>query len=258
MDIMNRTLKVLRIPKATEELSRVSEELCADSIRNLAFLSRCFAVNDLRWNRSQESNNDDDNDGANEHDITAHYDQDSDAEFEGFSPSLEDRPTALDQLLSRLVALFRQETWIMRLEALYSKTAVLALLHSLCSTLPVPSLTPSLQAILAPLLTLIDPATTVPHSSDSAFNEAYKALIDKSQEILAALQKRLGTTTYVAQVSEVQKGIRDRREGRRAKRRVEAISMPEKFGKEKRRRHDVKRVRKKERGNEARGMRRGW
>jgi len=34
--------------------------------------------------------------------------------------------------------------------------------------------------------------------------------------------------------------------------------MPEKFGKEKRRRHDVKRVRRKERGNEARGMRRGW
>jgi U3 small nucleolar RNA-associated protein 20 len=253
LDIMNSTLKVLRVPKTTEELSRVSEELCADSIRNLAFLSRCFAANDLK-DTHRHLNNDDD-DEAHDEDV---QNQDDDEEFTGFSPPPETLPTALHNLLARLVAIVRRETKIMRLEALYPKTAILVLFSSLCSTLPIPALTPSLQTLLGPLLTLIDPATTVPRSSDPAFNDAYKALVDKSQEILATLQKRMGTTAYVAVVSEVQKGIRDRREGRRAKRRVEAVSMPEKFGKEKRRRQDVKRVKRKEKGSEARGMRRGW
>ena len=75
---------------------------------------------------------------------------------------------------------------------------------------------------------------------------------------MSVLQKRMGTTEYVTLLQGVQKGIRDRREGRRAKRRIEAVSMPEKVGQEKRRRQDVKRAKRKEKGLEARGRRRGW
>ncbi|KAF2807630.1 U3 snoRNP protein Utp20 [Mytilinidion resinicola] len=252
LDIMNGTLKVLRVPKSTDELSRVSEELCADSIRNIAFLARCFAANGLKYNRRKVAS--DDNEDEEEEGPA----QASDDDFAGFSPEPEALPTALHILLARLAHLLRAETKIMRLEALFPKTATLALLFSLCSSLPTESLTPSLPLLLSPLLTLVDPATTVPRSTDPAFNDAYKALTDKAQEILSTLQKRLGTTAYVAVVGEVQRGIRERREGRRAKRRVEAISKPEEFGREKRRRQDVKRVKRKEKGSEARGARRGW
>ncbi|KAF2495241.1 hypothetical protein BU16DRAFT_509945 [Lophium mytilinum] len=254
LDIMNGTIKVLRVPKSSDELSRVSEELCADSIRNLAFLARCFAANGLKYNRRKVTA--DENEDEEEEEGPA---QDSDPDdFNGFSPEPETLPTALHTLLSRLAHLLRSETKIMRLEALFPKTATLALLFSLCSSLPTESLKPSLPLLLSPLLTLIDPATTVPRSTDPAFNDAYKALTEKAQEILATLQKRLGTTAYVAVVGEVQRGIRERRDGRRAKRRVEAVSKPEEFGREKRRRQDVKRVKRKEKGSEARGARRGW
>jgi U3 small nucleolar RNA-associated protein 20 len=39
---------------------------------------------------------------------------------------------------------------------------------------------------------------------------------------------------------------------------VEAVADPEKWGREKKRRNDVKRVKRKERGAEHRGQRRGW
>jgi U3 small nucleolar RNA-associated protein 20 len=59
-------------------------------------------------------------------------------------------------------------------------------------------------------------------------------------------------------MEDVQKGVRQRREDRRTKRKVEAITMPEKYGKEKKRRHDVARQRKKEKSAASRGQRRGW
>jgi U3 small nucleolar RNA-associated protein 20 len=89
-------------------------------------------------------------------------------------------------------------------------------------------------------------------------NEAYKNLIDKAREIMSTTQKRMGTQEYLKVMAEVQRGVRERREERRRKRKVEAVVDPEKVEREKRRRHDVKRVKRKEKGAESRGMRRGW
>jgi U3 small nucleolar RNA-associated protein 20 len=59
-------------------------------------------------------------------------------------------------------------------------------------------------------------------------------------------------------MGEVQKAVRERRDERRRKRKVEAVADPEKWGREKKRRNDVKRVKRKEKGAEHRGQRRGW
>lgn len=73
-----------------------------------------------------------------------------------------------------------------------------------------------------------------------------------------SLQKRMGTQEYLKVMGDVQKRVRERREERKRKRRVEAVADPERFGREKKRRNDVKRVKRKEKGAEHRGQRRGW
>lgn len=242
----NASLRTLRVPS-------VSEELCTQTIRNLAFLARCFAVNDLRWSRQAVSEPKDH--GAGE---TESEEDEPEDEQEITGAATAGDPTALYHLITRLTTLLRREPANTRSPALYPKTAIITLIFTLCSILPISSLAPSLHHVLTPLYTLTDPTTTVPHSIDEGFNEAYKALVEKAQEIMSVLQKRMGTTEYVALLQNVQKGIRDRREGRRAKRRIEAVSMPEKVSQEKRRRQDLKRVKRKEKGLEARGRRRGW
>ena len=72
------------------------------------------------------------------------------------------------------------------------------------------------------------------------------------------LQKQLGTQEYLKVMGEVQKGVKQRREDRRTKRKVEAITMPERHGKEKKRRHEVLRVKRKEKSAENRVKRHGW
>ena len=72
------------------------------------------------------------------------------------------------------------------------------------------------------------------------------------------LQKRMGTQEYLKVMGDVQKGVKQRREERRQKRKIEAVAMPEKFAKEKRRRNAVKKTRRKEKNAEYRGKRRGW
>ena len=245
--IASASLRTLRVPG-------VSEELCTQTVRNLAFLARCFAVNDLRWGRRAVAEHRDH--GAGENESEDEDEPEDEQEINDAVPAADS--TALHRLLTRLTILLRREPVTTRSPALYPKTAIITLLLTLCSILPIPSLTVSLHYVLTPLHTLTDPATTVPHSTDESFNEAYKSLTGKAQEVMSVLQKRMGTTEYVTLLQGVQKGIRDRREGRRAKRRIEAVSMPEKAGQEKRRRQDVKRAKRKEKGLEARGRRRGW
>ena len=146
----------------------------------------------------------------------------------------------------------------MKLSSLYPKSATTTLLHTLISALPLPPLQSSLPHLLTTLSTLTDPSTTIPRSTDPAFNDTYRSVIDKGSEIMDALQKRMGTREYLEVMNQVQKGVRERREGRREKRKVGAITEPERWGREKRRRNEVKKVKRKEKGEEFRGRRRGW
>ncbi|KAF2796579.1 U3 snoRNP protein Utp20 [Melanomma pulvis-pyrius CBS 109.77] len=259
VQLTNAFLKNLSIPNVTEEL-------CAQSVRNLAFLARCLAVNGVTWDWQKAEDDDEVDDTV----IEALEDaSSSDEEWGGFSPPPTETPTqkfkfssspptAIHRLMSRLSGIIRRETKIMKLGSLYPKSATMTLIETLSFKLPIESLSTALPHLLMTLHTLTDPATTIPRSTDQAFNDTYKALIDKAHEIMNTLQKQLGTQEYLKIMGEVQKGIKQRREDRRTKRKVEAITMPERHGKEKKRRHEVQRVKRKEKSAEHRGQRRGW
>ena len=252
-------------------IPNVSEDLCIQSVRNLAFLARCLAANGAMWVWQKTTDEDDAEDGVMEEDETngdtnGHAEA-SDDEWGGFSPPpatpelkkvVTKQSTAIHRLVVRLSGIIRRETKIMKLSSLYPKSATMTLLETLTNRLPVPSLSSSLEYLLTTLSTLIDPTTTIPRSTDPVFNDTYTALIDKAREVMNILQKRMGTQEYLQVMTNVQKGVRERREGRRQKRKVEAVSAPEKFGKEKKRRNEVKKVKRKEKSAEYRGKRRGW
>jgi U3 small nucleolar RNA-associated protein 20 len=167
-------------------------------------------------------------------------------------------PAAIHRLMIRLSGLVRRDN-----RSMLAKTSTIHLLETIFTKFPLETLASSLPHVLTTLNTLVDPATTIPRAHTNPMslnepNEQYKSLIDKAREIMNTLQKRMGTQDYLKVMSEVQKLVRERREERRRKRKVEAIVDPERAEKEKRRRHDVKRVKRKEKGIESRGMRRGW
>jgi len=247
--------------------AEVSEQLCTQSVKNILFLARCFAVNGAKWHWQRADGDDEEEDavaganGATNGDAAA-----SEDEFGGFSPPPETAPkkntsappAAIHRLLIRLSGIVRRDN-----RSMLAKTLTIHLLETVYTKFPLEPLTSSLPHVLTTLNTLVDPATTIPrdHTNPTSLNEPneqYKALIDKAREIMNSLAKHMGTQQYLGVMGEVQRLIRERREERRRKRKVEAIVDPERAEKEKRRRHDVKRVKRKEKGIEGRGMRRGW
>jgi len=227
----------------------VSEDLAAQTVRNLVFLGRCMSAGELLWSTSsiQEELSEAEEDSGEEN-------QDSSDARVG----PKDSKPAIQYLFERLSAIVRRETATTRAPSLESKTASLQLTAALCSHLPPSALLPSLQTILLPLHHLTDPSIPTPYSSDEAFVTAYKALVSTSQEIMALLQKKLGTTEFVGELAKVREGVKTRREQRRVKRRIEAVAEPEKVGREKKRKGEKKREKRKERSGEERGRRRGW
>ncbi|EER41666.1 HEAT repeat protein [Histoplasma capsulatum H143] len=172
-------------------------------------------------------------------------------------PMKQNKP-AIEFIFERAAAILRQEPRTTRADSLISKKASMKLLAALCTHLDVAQITPSLQTILLPLLHLTDPSIPAPRSLDEQFQDTYKSLVSSSQEILDLLQKRLGTTDFVTQLTVARESVRSRREARRVKRRVEAVTDPEKFGREKKRKNDRKREKRKEKGIEYQERRRGW
>jgi U3 small nucleolar RNA-associated protein 20 len=246
----------------------VTEQLCTQSVKNIAFLARCFAVNGAKWHWQKADGEEDEEETAIDGKSVANGEAaPSDDEFGGFSPPPKATPTkqantappaAIHRLMIRLSGLVRRDN-----RSMLTKISTIHLIETILTKFPIEPLASSLPHVLTTLNTLIDPATTIPRAHTNPMslnepNEQYKSLIDKSREIMNTLQKRMGTQDYLKVMSEVQKLVRERREERRRKRKVEAVIDPERAEKEKRRRHDVKRVKRKEKGVESRGMRRGW
>jgi U3 small nucleolar RNA-associated protein 20 len=226
----------------------ISEDLATQVVRNLVFLGRCFGQNNLEFSRKEAEKR---RDGE----LSDASDVESDAETPP-APVKGDKP-AIQYILEQAARILRREPLSMRAESLNAKAACMKLVAALCNHLETAQITP-LQSILLPLLHLTDPSIPAPHSSDEAFESTYKSLVQSSQEILDLLQKKMGTSDFVAQISEARETMRTKREERRVKRRIEAVTDPAKAGLEKRRKHDRKRERRKERGHEFRGKRRGW
>jgi len=90
------------------------------------------------------------------------------------------------------------------------------------------------------------------------FQTTYSALVESAQELLNEIQTHVGDKDYVRVTTEVSRAVRERREGRRTKRRIEKVTEPERVAKYKKRKGERKVERKKERADEHRGRRRGW
>lgn len=247
--LLRASLRCLRTPGVTEELAM-------QSVRNLVFLGRCCAQNGLELQKAGAEDVDSDDDDSDE-DEGEEEDDDQDEKVGG-EKSIESVKTAIHYIFQQISTLLRREVLSTRPGALVPKTASIALLAALVRHLDVENIHPSLAVILLPLQHLTDSSIPAPRSSDEIFRETYKALVSNCHEVLDSLQKKLGPTEFIAQMTKVQEKIKERREGRRVKRRIEAVADPERHERDKRRRNDRKKDKRREKGLEHRGKRRGW
>ncbi|KAI2619257.1 armadillo-type protein [Hypoxylon sp. NC1633] len=142
--------------------------------------------------------------------------------------------------------------------ALVPKVAALDILSFFVSTLPSPSLQPSFNILLTPLHHVTDPSIPTPFSVDEVFKQRHEGLKTKATETMEVLQKKFGTAAYTKELLAVREQARKRREGRSRKRKIEAVSQPERFGKWKKGRLEKKTKRRKERGGMNRDRRREY
>lgn len=219
----HRTLSALR--RNTDQLN---DSIIGYNVRNLVFLGRCFAANGMPWK-----------------DETASEASDMDEEAAGEEAAPRD-PSALAYLLNRLSYTTRQETFPPA-----TRTAAITTQHHLLPHLPATAI-PNLPSLLHPLYLLTDPATPQPPGP------AHRALSDAARELLDAVQKHVGAEAYLRALAEARKAVGRKREERRTKRRVEAVSQPEKWARAKRRKVEGGKRRRVEKGMEERGRRRGW
>ena len=234
----------------------VSEELAMQTVRNIVFLCRCSAQNNLEFTRlgTKDAELESDSEDENAADADA---PNGSGKANGDANAPTTKP-AIRYVFEQTSSILRRELLTTRAPSLIPKTASIGLLAALCRHLDAEQIHPSLPIILLPLQHFTDSSIPAPRSSDVEFQNAYKALVSNCHEVLDLIQKKLGATDYVAQMAIVQESIRDRREGRRVKRRIEAVSNPEKYGQDKRRKNDRKRDKRKDKGLEFRGKRRGW
>ncbi|KAJ5545296.1 hypothetical protein N7535_006321 [Penicillium sp. DV-2018c] len=244
-------LQLLRAGLRSLRTPGISEELAMQSVRNVVFLGRCCSQNGLELPKL-----------AGEEVVSESEDEDeasgSEADEENEVVKVERNRSAIHYVFKQISSLLRRETISGRANALVPKTAAITLLAALIRHVEVEQIRPSLRVILIPLQHLTDPSIPAPRSSDETFQNSYKSLVSNCHEVLDLLQKKLGTTEYVDQISRVQAAIKERREGRRAKRRIDAVADPEKYGREKMKKNERKKEKRREKGLEHRGKRRGW
>ncbi|KAL4929347.1 putative HEAT repeat protein (DRIM) [Aspergillus undulatus] len=242
--LLRASLRSLRTPG-------ISEELAMQSVRNIIFIGRCCAQNGLELDTREEKDEESDASGDEE-------EEDADEAVDGNQDQGSRSKSAVRFIFEQASSILRREVITTRAPSLIPKSASVGLLAALCRHIEPEQILDSLPIILLPLQHLTDTSIPAPRSSDEAFKESYKALVSNCHEVLDLLQKKLGTTEYINQMSAIQETIKKRREGRRVKRRIEAVTDPEKYGRDKKRKNDRKREKRKEKGAEHRGKRRGW
>ena len=236
LDIMRSSFRQLQRNQSNQELS-------TQTVRNLVFLGRCFDVNKVTIPICDTPSTEDPQESQ------------SDSPDE---PKASRNILAIQYLFDRASAIVRHEPPKSTTGSLLPKQSIVHLLSVLIPHISLAHLQSYVPTILVPLHHLTDPNTPTPNTNDAEFQSAYHRLVTDAQLLLEITQKRLGDAAYVQAMTEVAKIVRDRREGRRTKRRLEAVNAPERFAQEKRRRNEKKKVRKKQVGSEHRGRRRGW
>lgn len=246
LQLTRASLRCLRTPGITEELA-------LQNVRNLVFLGRCCAQNGLELQKTGTED-----DVESEDDEEEENDDDDEPTGEVATNGTGSAKTAIHYIFGQIAYLLRREVLSTRPAVLVPKTASITLLAALIRHLEAEKIKPSLPVILLPLQHLTDTTIPGPRSTDPTFQDTYKTLVSNCHEVLDSLQKKLGTSEYIEQMTKVQETVKERREGRRVKRRIEAVADPERHERDKKRRNDRKREKRKEKGLEHRGKRRGW
>lgn len=237
--------QIIRLLLGTLRGLEVEEALAQESVQILVFLAR-FVNKSAPEEEDSESS---DEEEAGDDFFKDEEDEDKESDKK--------RGMSMRYIFWRLAGVIRRET-PPRAPVLVSKLAAIEAIDIFTSQCDVPTLEPSVRTILRPLRNLTDASIATPFSTDDLFKSRYEALKTKAQQIMDTLQNKLGTAEYTKQLLAVGEDIRERRQARSSKRKVEAITAPEKYGRDKKRKMDRKKDRRKARGQEHRSARRGF
>jgi U3 small nucleolar RNA-associated protein 20 len=199
-------------------------------------------------------------DGADEAEADADEEEEEEkegAEEEGEAGASTPRRKDLHFLFWKLSSILRKQR-APKAEAINTKVTAMEVLETLCRRLPPDSFRDSIKTILVPLHHLTDRTIPTPSSHDAVFNTKYENLKVRAQILMDALQKQLGTTEYSRYLLEIREAVRQRRQERSAKRKIEAVTQPEKFGRDKRRKFERKKERRKVQGQEHKAARQNF
>ncbi|KAI3323358.1 armadillo-type protein [Xylariaceae sp. AK1471] len=235
---------------ASQEPVDLDEALVADASRIVLMLSKYLDAGTRDTKKEAlETNGDEGNDEED-----AEEDEEEWGGLDAEDQSVLEQQISLYTLCTWLSDILIEETRP-QAAALIPKVAALDIISILVGTLPTEKLQPSLHALLIPLHQLTDPSIPIPSTIDEAFKTRHEALRTKATETMDALQRKFDTATYTAELLAVRERARRRREGRSRKRKIEAVTQPERFGKWKRGRLEKKVKSRKEKGAQNRNRR---
>ena len=236
---VDEVYKLTRVALGTLNGTSVDEPLAAELVQALVFLGSCLPATATVVDESGL------NDETEEQDEEENDDQ---------------KRKSLDYLFWRLSHILRKEIRP-RGMAINSKVAAMEILETVFRRASLTHTQPSLKTMLAPLQHLTDPSIPMPFSQDELFKTKLEGLKTRAQILMDALQKKFGTTEYSKMLLEIREEVRTRRQQRASKRKIEALTQPEKYGRDKRKKFDKNKERRKVRGREQKSARqayKGW
>ncbi|KAG6036880.1 hypothetical protein E4U41_005463 [Claviceps citrina] len=247
LDVMHN---FIRLALGSLNSNEVDETLAAELVQVIVFLGTCLAVPTAAEGGDEKK---DEDDGREEEEDDEEQDEDA-AAAEGHGEGV-------NYMFRRLSHILRREIPPRSL-AINSKVAAMEILETVCRrVLNTTSPLPSLKTILFPLQQLTDRSIPAPFSNDDVYKTRSDGIRTRAQIMMDSLQKNYGTAEYSRVLVEIRDEVRARRLRRTSKRKIEAITQPEKHGRDKRKKFERNKERRKVRSGEqkvARQSYKGW
>ncbi|KAI1819453.1 armadillo-type protein [Xylaria intraflava] len=235
----------------SQQTADVDEALATDASRIILMLSKYLEAGTRDTKDTPDVNGEEEN---NEEEGSESESEMEQSDLNAEDKNVSEQPISLYNLCTWLSDILIEEIRPLA-AALIPKVAALDIASILAGTLPAEKIRPSLHALMVPLHQLTDPSIPIPTTVDDTFKTRHEALRVKATEIMDVLQRKFGTATYTAELLAVRERARRRREGRSRKRKIEAVTQPERFGKWKRGRLEKKIKSRKEKGVQNRNRR---
>ncbi|KAG6247387.1 hypothetical protein E4U24_003172 [Claviceps purpurea] len=233
--------------------NEIDETLAAELVQVIVFLGTCLPV-------SAGADGDEEAEGEDEEKDEKDTEEEVEVQDEDAAAATKGNRQGVDYLFWRLSHILRREIPPRSL-AINSKVAAMEILETVCRRVLNTSSRPSLKTILVPLQQLTDRSIPDPFSNDEIFKTKLDGIKTRAQIMMDSLQKKFGTAEYSKVLVEIRDEVRARRLQRNSKRKIEAITQPEKYGRDKRKKFEKNKERRKVRSKEqkvARQSYKGW